>query len=87
MYSYWQLIEILETFNIKTTKTLSSISVTRANFIKIIKKFDPNKAHRHDIISGQMLKLCVDSVLPLLELISKSCLESGTFPSEWRKQM
>ena len=32
-----------------------------------------------------MLKLCGDSVLSPLELIFKSCLESGTFPSEWKK--
>ena len=33
----------------------------------------------------KMLKLCGDSVLPLLEPIFKSCLESGTLPSEWKK--
>ena len=32
-----------------------------------------------------MLKLCGEIVLPLLELIFKSCLESSTFPSEWVK--
>ena len=37
------------------------------------------------MISLRMLKLCGDSVLPPLELVSKSCIESGTFPSEWKK--
>ena len=37
------------------------------------------------MISIQMLKLCGDSVLPPLELIFKSCLEIGTFPSERKK--
>ena len=32
-----------------------------------------------------MLKLRGDSLLPPLELIFKSCLASGTFPSEWKK--
>ena len=32
-----------------------------------------------------MLKLCGDSVLTPLELIFKSCLESATFPSKWKK--
>ena len=37
------------------------------------------------MISVRMLKLCGESVLILLQLIFKSCLESGTFPSEWKK--
>ena len=66
--------EISSTLNTKTTKTLSSILVTRADIVKIIKNLDPNKAHGHDIISIQMIKLCGDSVLPPLDLIFKSCL-------------
>ena len=64
---------------------LSSIPVPRVDIAKIINNLDPNKAHGLDMISIQMLKLCSDSVLPPLELIFKSCLESGTFPSEWKK--
>ena len=36
------------------------------------------------MISLRVLKLCGDSVLPPSELISKSCLESGVCPSEWK---
>ena len=36
------------------------------------------------MISMRMLKLCNDLVLPHLECIFKSCLESGMFPSEWK---
>ena len=67
--------EIHARLNIKTTKTLSSIPVTRADIAKIIKNFDPNKAHGHDMISIRMPKLCCESVLPLLELIFKSCVK------------
>ena len=49
------------------------------------KKCDPNKAHGHDMDSMQMLKLRVDSVLPLLEFIFKYSLQSGTSPSELKK--
>ena len=56
--------EISLTLNTKTTKMLSSILVTRTDIVKIIKNLDPNKAHGHDIISTQMIKLCGDSVLP-----------------------
>ena len=71
--------------NMKPTKTLSSFQVTRADIVKIIKNVYPNKTYWHDMISIWMLKLRGDSVLPHLELIFKSCLESGMFPWEWKK--
>ena len=76
--------EIPATFNIKTTKMLSSIPVTRA-YIAKIKILDPNKAHGHYMIILRMLKLCGDTVLPPLDFICKSCLESCAFLSEWKK--
>ena len=72
--------EIPTTLNTKATITASSIPATRANIAKVIKNLHQNKAHMHDLISIQMLKLCGDSVLPPLKLILKSCLESGIFP-------
>ena len=38
------------------------------------------------MISIRMLKLCGDPVLPPLELIFKSCLESRPFSSEWKRE-
>ena len=64
---------------------LNIIPVTRADIAKMIKNLDLNRAHGHDMISIRMLKLYGDSVLPPLELAFKSCLESGTFPSVWKK--
>ena len=32
-----------------------------------------------------MLKICADSIVKLLELIFKSCIDSGKFPTEWEK--
>ena len=77
--------EILAILYTKTTKTFSSIPVTRPDIAIIIKNLLPNKAHGHDMMSMQMRKLCGDSVLPSLELMFKSCLESGTFLSDWKK--
>ena len=37
------------------------------------------------MISIRMLKLCYASLSKPLELIFKSCLESGKFPLEWKK--
>ena len=50
-----------------------------------MKNLDPNKAHGHDMISIRMLKTCGESILKPLELIFKSCIESGKFPTEWKK--
>ena len=33
----------------------------------------------------RMVKICDDSICKSLKLIFKSCLESGKFPSEWKK--
>ena len=38
------------------------------------------------MISIRTLNLCGDPVLLPLELIVKSCLESRTFSSEWKKE-
>ena len=43
------------------------------------------KAHDHRGISIQMLKIYGPSIRKPLEIIFKSCLESGIFPREWKK--
>ena len=52
---------------------------------KIIKNLDPNKVHRHDMTSIQMIKIYNVSICKPLELIFRSCLENGKFPTEWKK--
>ena len=37
------------------------------------------------MISSRMVKICDDSVCKPLKLIFQSCLESGKFPSKWKK--
>ena len=69
----------------KIPSTFNIANITRANIAKMIKNTDQNKAHAHDMISVEILKLCDNSILPPLELIFKSCLESGGLPSKWKK--
>ena len=69
----------------KTNNCLSAVHFTKDNTAKIIKNRDPNKAHGHDMISICMLKICGESILKPLELIFKSCIESGKFPIKWKK--
>ena len=37
------------------------------------------------MIGIRMLKICGESILKPLELVFKSCIESGKFPIEWKK--
>ena len=48
----------------------------------IIQQFDPNKAHNHNMIINQMLKICGKSVYRPLKLIFNEYILNGVFPSE-----
>ena len=68
-----------------TGSRLSFASFSQDDIAKIIQNLDPNKAHGHDSISICMLKICVSSIYKPLEMIYKHCIETGVFPSEWKK--
>ena len=42
-----------------------------------------NKAHGHDMINTQMIKMRDTSIRIPVKLIFQSCLESGKFPIKW----
>ena len=69
----------------KTCKLHSTAEFSTNDILKIIRNLNPNKAHGHDIISIQMLKICDESICKPLRIIFRSCLENGKFPSEWKK--
>ena len=69
----------------KTDKSLSNITFTEKDIEKIIQNLDSNKAHRHDMISIRMLKICGKSIIKPLLMIYKKCLEKGHFPNELKK--
>ena len=63
----------------------SSLSFSQDGIAKLIQNLDPpNKAHGHDNISMRMLKIC-SSIYKSLEIILKYWIETGVFPSEWKK--
>ena len=68
-----------------TDNRLSSVRFSQDDIAKIIQNLDPNKAHGHDNISIRMLKICGSSIYKPLEMIFKQCIETGFFPSEWKK--
>ena len=54
-------------------------------FPQIINHQDSNKPDGYDTISICMLKLCGEAISSLLNIIFKTCLNTGKFPSEGRK--
>ena len=68
-----------------TDDRLSFISFSHDKIAKVIQNLDPNKAHGHDNISIRMVKVCGPSIYKPLEIIFNQCLETGVFPSEWKK--
>ena len=66
----------------KTHKLLSTIQFTSDDILKLIKNYNPNKAHGHDMISIRIIKICDASICKPLEVIFRSCLENGKFPTE-----
>ena len=68
------------TISFKTHSTLSSISFEKEDILKIIRNLKVNKAHGHDDISIQTLKIYDSEIVEPLLLIYKSCIDSGIFP-------
>ena len=68
-----------------TDNRLSLASFSHDKIAKVIQNLDPNKAHGHDNISIRMVKICGPSIYKPLEIIFNQCLETGVFPSEWKK--
>ena len=68
-----------------TQSRLSSVTFPKDDIEKLIQNLDPNKAHGHDQISIRMLKLCSNSICKPLEIIFNRCLETSTFPNDWKK--
>ena len=68
-----------------TGNRLYSVNFSQDEIAKIIQNLDSNKVHGHDNISIRMLKICGSSIYKPLEMIFKQCIETGVFPSEWKK--
>ena len=68
-----------------TNNRLSSITFSQDDIAKIIQNLDSGKAHGHDNISIRMLKICGSAIYKPLAIIFKQCVDTGIFPSEWKK--
>ena len=69
----------------RTNESLNTINFTEDGILNVIRKLDPSKAHGHDQISIRMVQICDKAICKPLHLIFSSCIESGIFPTEWKK--
>ena len=72
--------------NYKTDNRLLTANFSIDGIAKMLQNLDSNKAHSHDNVGIRMLQLCGNSICKPLELIFKQAMESGFFPSEWKKR-
>ena len=68
-----------------TDQSLKFINFSQGGILKISQNLNPNKAHGPYKISIRMIKICGKSLCKPLEMIFKSCIIKGEFPSEWKK--
>ena len=64
---------------------LSSVTFSQEDIAKIIQNLHLGKVHGHDNISIRMLKICGSAICEPLAIIFKQCVDTGIFPSEWKK--
>ena len=66
-------------------EALTKIDLSNDDILKIMRNLNSNKTQCHNMISIRMVKICHDFICKPLKLLFQSCLESGRFPSEWKK--
>ncbi|MCH2390413.1 MAG: reverse transcriptase family protein, partial [Nitrospinales bacterium] len=71
--------------NPRTNSTLSGVEIHVSEIISIIGKLNPKKAHGIDGISIELIRKCKNEVAIPLKLIFEKCLETGIYPSLWKK--
>ena len=67
-----------------TEDFLSNIRFTNADILSHLKNIDPNKSNGPDMITGQMIRLCGDSLVLPLRLLFSNILRTSCFPSMWK---
>ena len=64
---------------------LHGLPIDRGKVLKLIRSLDSKKAHGCDEISIMMIKICDSLIVEPLCLIFEKCLETGVYPSIWKK--
>ena len=77
----------LPSFLPRSALRLQNLLIDREKVLRIIRALDSKKAHGCDDISISMIKMCDTSIVEPLCLIFEKCLETGVYPSIWKKLM
>ena len=64
---------------------LQNIAIDRDKVLKLIRNLNTNKAQGCDDISASMIEICDCSIVEPLCLIFEKCLDTGKYPSIWKK--
>ena len=65
--------------------SLKDVAINRDRILRLIRALDSKKAGDCDNISVHMIKICDASIVEPLCLIFAKSLETGTYPSVWKK--
>ena len=74
----------LPVLNFLTEKRTDHITIKNDEIISLIRKINPGKATGSDGISGQMLRLCDDSVILPLKIIFSNIMSTSIYPDLWK---
>ena len=69
----------------KTSNCLLTVNFLKDEIARMLQNVDPKKAQGHEKTIICMLQLCGNSKCKPLELIFKQSMDSGSFPSSWKK--
>ena len=69
----------------KCSSIMENIHVDRGKVLQLVRALDSKKASGCDSISVSMIKICDMSIVEPLCLIFEKCLETGSYPSIWKK--
>ena len=75
----------LPPFNYITDSRISNIQIQNDRILSLIRGIDPNKAHGPDMITGQMLIICDESIVLPLNYIFTNILRTSIYPSAWKQ--
>ena len=63
---------------------MPDIKVTAEGVLKLLQKLNPNKAPGPDMLPARIMKELAAEISPLLAIIYRKSLDTGTIPKNWK---
>ena len=74
----------LPNFYYHTDTRFDTVTIQNGDILSLIRNINTNKASGSDDISGQMLRICDDTVVLPLKIIFENILKSSIYPDTWK---